>query len=85
MSTLEAAPFLDRLWVAGYALVAYLWQMVWPFDLVPFYPYPKSIQWFSVQYLGAALLIREKPLLYSGRSSESEFWNRYRRDSWRHS
>lgn len=27
-------------------------------------------------YLGATLLIREKPLLYSGRESEYEFWRR---------
>ena len=36
-------------------------------------------------YAGLALLLREKPLVYSGRMSESEFWRRYRRDNWRHS
>lgn len=36
-------------------------------------------------YLGATLLIREKPLVYSGRQSEYDFWDRYRRDSRRHS
>lgn len=36
-------------------------------------------------YLGATLLIREKPLLYSGRQSEYDFWDRYRRDYRRHS
>jgi len=36
-------------------------------------------------YLGATLLIREKPLVYSGRFAESEFWHRYKRDTWRHS
>ena len=34
-------------------------------------------------YLGAVLLIKEKPLVYSGRESESEFWRRHER--WRHS
>ena len=33
-------------------------------------------------YLGATLLIREKPLVYSGRRTENEFWRRYGRDSW---
>lgn len=33
-------------------------------------------------YLAATLLIREKPLVYSGRRSESEFWRRYTRDNW---
>jgi phage shock protein C len=36
-------------------------------------------------YLGVTLLTREKPLLYSGRRSENEFWRSYRRDDWRHS
>ena len=30
-------------------------------------------------YLAATILIREKPLVYSGRCSEFEFW---RRDNW---
>ena len=35
-------------------------------------------------YLGATLLIKEKPLVYSGHNSENEFWHRYKRDHWRH-
>jgi len=34
-------------------------------------------------YLAATVLISEKPLVYSGRDSENEFWRR--RDRWRHS
>ena len=34
-------------------------------------------------YIGATLLIREKPLIYSGRQSEGEFWRRTRRSHWR--
>ncbi len=42
--------------------------------------------WLSAAlYLGATLLIREKPLVYSGRHSESAFWDRYRHDYRRHS
>lgn len=36
-------------------------------------------------YLGATLLIKEKPLVYSGRESEHDFWYRYKRDNWRRS
>ena len=36
-------------------------------------------------YLAATVLIREKPLLYSGRESENEFWYRYKGSKWRHS
>lgn len=35
-------------------------------------------------YLGATVLIREKPLIYSGRDTEYEFWRRRHRDQWRH-
>jgi phage shock protein PspC (stress-responsive transcriptional regulator) len=33
-------------------------------------------------YLGATVLIREKPLVYSGGESEFEFWRRHHRDYW---
>jgi phage shock protein PspC (stress-responsive transcriptional regulator) len=33
-------------------------------------------------YIGATLLIREKPLVYSGRQSEYEFWRRNRHHHW---
>ena len=36
-------------------------------------------------YLGATVLIREKPLVYSGRESEFEFWRRRHREFWRSS
>ena len=35
-------------------------------------------------YLGLTLLIREKPLVYSGARNEYDFWRRYRRNDWRH-
>ncbi len=37
-------------------------------------------------YIGATLLLKEKPLIYSGRSEEYEFWRRSRcHDRWSHS
>ena len=42
--------------------------------------------WLTVAiYIAATLLIREKPLIYSGRRSEYEFWRRRHSDYWRHS
>jgi len=43
--------------------------------------------WVTVlTYIGATLLLREKPLIYSGRQQEYEFWRRFHRDDyWRHS
>jgi phage shock protein C len=44
-----------------------------------------TFTWLTVLlYVAAVLLIREKPLVYSGRDSEHEFW-RGHRDHWRHS
>ena len=34
-------------------------------------------------YIAATLLIREKPLIYSGQQSENDFWRHYRRGHWR--
>ena len=34
-------------------------------------------------YLAAMILIREKPLIYSGQETENDFWRRYRRTHWR--
>ena len=39
----------------------------------------------AVLYLGLTMLIKEKPLVYSGTRSEYEFWRRYRHDHRRHS
>lgn len=36
-------------------------------------------------YIAATLLIREKPLIYSGRNTEFDFWRRKERDYWSHS
>ena len=42
--------------------------------------------WFTgLVYLMATLILRDKPLIYSGRDSEDAFWRRYRHDHWRHS
>lgn len=40
----------------------------------------------AVVYIGATLLLREKPLIYSGKRREYEFWRRDgRHDHWSHS
>ena len=42
--------------------------------------------WLTIAvYVGATLLIRERPLIYSGRQTEYDFWRRHNRDNWRHS
>lgn len=42
--------------------------------------------WPSVAvYVAAIFLIKEKPLVYSGRRTENDFWRTYRGDYWRQS
>ena len=44
------------------------------------------MSWLTIAlYIGATLLIRERPLIYSGRETEYDFWRRCNRDHWRHS
>ncbi len=51
MVTMEAVPLFTRLIVAAKSLAVYLWEMVWPFNLSPFYPYPTSVSLLSWQSL----------------------------------
>jgi len=39
----------------------------------------------AIVYLAAVVLIKEKPLVYSGRKTENDFWRTYRSDHWRRS
>ena len=39
----------------------------------------------ALVYIGATLLIREKPLIYAGRETECAFWRSHCSDHWRRS
>jgi tetratricopeptide (TPR) repeat protein len=52
----ESVPFSTRLLVAAESLVAYLWKIVMPVNLSPYYPYPKNVSLLSWQYLSAVVL-----------------------------
>jgi lipoprotein NlpI len=57
VQSLDFAPLLSRLLVASHSLSAYLWKMLLPLDLVPYYPYPKSVSPLSLKYLSAFALV----------------------------
>jgi len=50
-------PLPSRLLVAAHALMAYLWKMIVPLHLVPFYPYHYDASLLSPKYLSAVLLV----------------------------
>jgi tetratricopeptide (TPR) repeat protein len=55
--SMESVPLSTRLIVAAKALVVYLWEMVWPFNLSPFYPYPTVVSLLSWRYLFAIAIV----------------------------
>jgi hypothetical protein len=59
MGTIESyntLPLLDRILVAFKALSFYVMKMVWPTHLVPVYPYPENVSFFSPEYIGSFIL-----------------------------
>jgi tetratricopeptide (TPR) repeat protein len=54
---IEAIPFPSRVLVAAESLLSYLWKMVLPMNLMPFYSYPKNISLFSAEYFSSIILV----------------------------
>jgi hypothetical protein len=54
---IEFAPLSTRALVAAKALMAYLWKMAVPLNLMPFYPYPLDVSVLSFEYLSAIALV----------------------------
>jgi hypothetical protein len=57
MRALEFVPLSTRTLVGAKALVAYLWKMLVPVDLIPFYPYPENVSLLSWKYLLSLVLV----------------------------
>lgn len=53
---LEAVPVLVRFFVSMKGYIFYLYKMLWPTDLSPYYPYPLNVAVFSLEYMGALIL-----------------------------
>jgi len=51
MEQMQFIPLSSRLLVAAKSLIVYLWKMLVPLDLIPFYPYPKHISPLSSEYI----------------------------------
>ncbi len=55
--TFEVIPLSTRLLVAAESLLSYLWKMILPVNLIPYYPYPKNISLFSAEYILSVVLV----------------------------
>ncbi|HXX81927.1 MAG TPA: tetratricopeptide repeat protein [Thermodesulfovibrionales bacterium] len=56
MQLMEFVPLPTRMLVAANSLIGYLWNMVLPVNLIPYYPYPKDISLFSLGYFFSIVL-----------------------------
>ena len=56
LSSVALTPLPTRVLVAAKALMAYLGKMIWPLNLVPFYPYPETASFASWEYFAPAVL-----------------------------
>ena len=57
LELMEIVPLSTRLLVAVHSLIAYLGKMLWPLDLIPFYPYPRTVSLLSPEYFGVVALV----------------------------
>jgi hypothetical protein len=57
LSLTGVIPLPMRLMVAFRALMMYLYQIMVPVRLIPFYPYPKGITFFSFEALSAIIVV----------------------------
>ncbi|HXW68543.1 MAG TPA: tetratricopeptide repeat protein, partial [Dissulfurispiraceae bacterium] len=55
--TFEVIPLSSRLLVSAESLLSYLWKMILPLNLVPYYPYPNDISLFSAEYLLPVIIV----------------------------
>jgi tetratricopeptide (TPR) repeat protein len=56
VTAIDVIPLSTRMLVAAESLIAYLWKMIAPTHLIPYYPYPKDVSLFSAEYLSAIIL-----------------------------
>ncbi len=54
---LDQFPMQVRVMNAFRSLIFYLKQMLWPETLVPFYPFPSGLRWFSTEHVLSAVAV----------------------------
>jgi tetratricopeptide (TPR) repeat protein len=57
LTTLEVTPLIVRILVALRAYAFYIYKMALPIDLAPYYPYPRTIDFFAVEYIVSFILL----------------------------
>jgi tetratricopeptide (TPR) repeat protein len=57
LMTLERVPLMERFFVALRAFAFYIYKMVLPINLAPYYPYPEDISFFAMEYIVSIMLL----------------------------
>ncbi len=57
VASMESHPLMVRLFVAMRAPVFYLYKMVWPVRLAPYYPHPVEVNYLGLEYAGAIIIL----------------------------
>jgi tetratricopeptide (TPR) repeat protein len=57
MQPFEVTPLSSRVLVAAESLLSYLWKMVWPVNLIPYYSYPGNVSLFSAEYFLSVIIV----------------------------
>jgi tetratricopeptide (TPR) repeat protein len=57
LTPLQASGLWNRVLVAIRSLGDYLYKIIWPHELVPFYPYPSEISLSAIPYFGSMVLL----------------------------
>jgi hypothetical protein len=69
------APVAVRILAAARALIAYLYEMVVPLNLIPFYPYPMDISFLSLTYGLPLVLVIGISAICAVRAKEEKLWS----------
>jgi len=76
VATMSIAPLSHRVLNGANSLVLYIWKMLVPTGLVPYYPYPQDISLMSMKFMVPALLLLGLAasciMLY--KSKKGEYW-----------
>ncbi len=72
--SMEVAPLSTRALVAVKSLIAYLWKMLLPLNLIPFYPYPRNISFFSFESLLPIFLVMGITIICVGLLKKQKLW-----------
>ncbi len=70
----ELVPLPGRLIVASKSLIEYLWKLILPLDLVPYYPYPRYIFILLPRFIVPIFLVIGITILCIGVARKQKLW-----------